>query len=72
MKISYNKEGDVLYVKFNNKKIYRTKEIGEDFIVDVDKNGAVVGVEILDYSTQKPQQKAFQVSAGKQKIAIPV
>ena len=72
MKIDYDKEGDVLYVKFNDKKVYKTKEIGEDFIVDVDKNGAVVGVEILDYSTQKPKQRAFQVSTGKQRIAIPV
>ncbi len=72
MKISYDKEGDVLYVKFNNKKIHRTREIGEDFIVDVDKNGTVVGVEVLDYSTQKPKQRAFQISTGKQKMAISI
>ena len=72
MKIKYDKEGDVLYVKFNSKKIYKTKEIGEDFLIDVDKKGGVVGIEILDYSKQKIKGDLFKISAGKSKITIPV
>lgn len=69
MKINYNKEGDILYVQFNTKKVFRTKEVGEDFLIDVDKNGALVGIEVLDYSTQKTKD-LFQISMGKEKIAI--
>ena len=69
MKINYSKESDILYVQFNTKKIFKTKEIGEDFLIDVDKNGALVGIEVLDYSTQKTKD-AFHISAGKEKIAI--
>ena len=72
MKINYDKEGDVLYIKFNNKKITSTKENGDDFLVDVDDNNDIVGIEILNYSKQKPRKNLFQVSAGKEKISIPV
>jgi uncharacterized protein YuzE len=71
MKITYSKEGDALYVQFNNKKIFKTKEIGDDFLIDVDKKGTLVGIEVLDYSTQKTKN-AFQISAGKEKITIPI
>ncbi|MDO8582807.1 MAG: DUF2283 domain-containing protein [bacterium] len=69
MKITYNKESDILYVQFNTKKIFKTKEIGEDFLIDVDTKGTLVGIEVLDYSTQKTKD-AFQISSGKEKIAI--
>lgn len=71
MKVSYDKEGDILYIKLNNKRIYKTKEIGSDFLIDVSKNSDIVGIEILDYSKQKSRKDRFQISTGDKKIAIP-
>ncbi len=70
MKINYDKEGDILYIRLNHKKIHRTKEIGDDFLIDVDKKGGIVGIEVLEYSHQKPQKDLFKVSTGDKKIAI--
>lgn len=72
MRVNYDKEGDLLYIKLNNNKIYKTKEIGDDFLVDVDKNNNIVGIEILDYSKQKTKSDLFQISTDKEKITIPV
>lgn len=71
MKINYDKEGDVLYIKINNKKIFKTKEIGEDFLIDVGNNSEIVGIEVLNYSKQK-EKNLFRISFGKKRIAIPV
>jgi uncharacterized protein YuzE len=38
--------GDV-YIKFRNGKIYRTKEVRPELLVDMDLDGEVIGVEYL-------------------------
>jgi uncharacterized protein YuzE len=72
MKIKYDKEGDVLYIKLNNKKIYRTKEIGSDFLVDVSQNGSIIGVEILDYSQKISPKERSKTSTGRQRIPVSI
>lgn len=47
MKITYDRQGDALYVKFKRSKIVRTAEVTDYFIVDFDQEGEVVGIEVL-------------------------
>jgi len=59
MKIEYSKEADALYVYFREVKVTKSKEVENGVIVDFDKRGHVVGIEILDASKRlKPNELA--------------
>lgn len=50
MKVKYDKEVDVLYISFSKKKIKESDEDKPGIILDYDKAGSIVGIEILDAS----------------------
>jgi uncharacterized protein YuzE len=51
IKISYDKEGDVLEIRFSEKEIHDSEYIEETgLVVDYDKNNNIVAVEIISYS----------------------
>ena len=47
MRIRYDPEADAMYIKFRQEKVDHTKEIDENTIVDFNKKGQVIGVEVL-------------------------
>jgi uncharacterized protein YuzE len=56
MKIEYSKTADALYVQFREDYVDKSKEIEEGVIVDFDKAGHIIGIEILDASQRmKPE-----------------
>jgi uncharacterized protein YuzE len=50
MKIEYSKDVDALYIKLREAKITDSKDIEEGVTIDIDENGHIVGLEILDAS----------------------
>jgi len=46
MKITYFKDTDTLLVNFNNNEISVTKDLNENVLVEMDKNGNVVSMTI--------------------------
>ena len=50
MKITYNPEIDVLRILFSNSPIEESDEDKPGVIIDYDKDGNVVGMEIIDAS----------------------
>ena len=50
MKITYDPEVDVLRILFNNAPIEESDEDKSGVILDYDKDGNIVGLEILDAS----------------------
>lgn len=55
MKVKYDKEVDVLSFILNNNPIKESDEVKPGIILDYDKNGNVVAIEILDASTRMPK-----------------
>ncbi|MDI6884331.1 MAG: DUF2283 domain-containing protein [Hadesarchaea archaeon] len=49
MKIDCDKENDIIYIRFSRKK-YDYSEEKEDILVDYDKKGKVVAIEIFEAS----------------------
>lgn len=62
MKIEYDREVDALYIRIQEKKVYRTKEVEEGFNLDFDKEGKIIGMEILDATTRYRQKDVLNVS----------
>ena len=73
MKVEYDREADILYIKLKEAKIVDTRMLGEDVYVDVDKDNNFVGIEIWKASTNaiQPISKdiAEEVKAALQKCA---
>lgn len=47
MKISYDPKVDAMYIRFKSGKYDHTKKVTDDILVDVTKEGKVLGLEIL-------------------------
>ena len=54
MKIRYDAEADAMYIKLKEGVVDHTKEIDENTIVDFDKEGMVIGFEILFVKEKNP------------------
>jgi uncharacterized protein YuzE len=62
MKIEYSKAADALYVYFREEYVDKSKEIEEGVVVDFDKDGHIVGIEILDASQRLRPRELVNVS----------
>jgi uncharacterized protein YuzE len=64
MKVKYDKEVDVLYIVFSEKKIIESDEDKPGVILDYDKDGSIVGIEILDASKKMkyPTKVEYELS----------
>jgi uncharacterized protein YuzE len=50
MKIEYSKSVDALYIRIREAQVVDSTDIEEGVTVDLDENGHIVGLEILDAS----------------------
>jgi uncharacterized protein YuzE len=52
MKIEYSREADALYVYFKEEYVAESREIEDGVVIDFNKEGQIIGIEILD-ATQR-------------------
>lgn len=50
MKIEYSKEADAIYVYFKEDFVASSREIEDGVVIDFDKKGQLIGIEVLDVS----------------------
>lgn len=55
MKVTYDKEADAMYFKLTEEKFSKVKVLDKNTILNLDKNGNVIGVEILFVSKHMPK-----------------
>jgi len=46
VKVEYDRESDILYIKFRDSSVKETKMLSEDAYIDIDDEGNLVGIEI--------------------------
>jgi len=63
MKIRYDKEADIIYLRFRDDKIAESDEIKSGLIIDYDTKGRPIAIEILH---------AKEVLANKPEIVVDV
>jgi len=64
IKISYDKEGDVLEIRFSEKKIDDSEYIKESgLVLDYDKNNNIVAVEIISFSQRVDKEELAETAA---------
>lgn len=65
MKIKYDKKTDSVYIEMSEGKYEVSRKVSESVLVDEDKKGKVLGIEILDAKKNFPE---FNSSAKSFKI----
>jgi uncharacterized protein YuzE len=60
MKVTYDPEVDVVRIVFNNERIEESDTIKSGVILDFDKDGNVVGMEILNASKRIENPRAVE------------
>ncbi len=62
MKIEYSKTADALYVYFRQVEVAKSREVEEGVVIDLDKQGHIVGIEILDASKRLTPSELVNVN----------
>lgn len=64
MKVTYDPEVDVLRILFNNEPIEESDTTKPGVILDYDKDGNVVGIEILNASKRMENPRALEYAVA--------
>ena len=59
MKIKYDKETDILYIRFTSATIAESDQEKPGIILDYSSDGEIVGIEILQASAKMEQDKGI-------------
>lgn len=57
MRLKIDRENDVLYFRLDEEEIVESEEVEPGVILDFDKEGRVVGIELLNLSTRIAPEK---------------
>ena len=71
MEITYDKEVDALNVSLRTGVVAKTLEIAPEILLDMDKRGNTLSIEILGASDKIGKKNFGRVIVGKQSLAIP-
>ena len=59
--MTWDKEADALYIRFDEAKIVESEEVSDGIILDFDAGGRVVGLEMLDVQRRFPDADLSRV-----------
>jgi len=64
MNIKFDKEADAIYLKLSDAEVVESDEDKPGIIIDYDKEGNIVGIELLDASqkTGNPASVVYEVA----------
>jgi uncharacterized protein YuzE len=71
MKISYDKEVDALNISLRMGVVARTIEVSPEVMLDVDKKGNTLSIEIIGASEKIGRKNFGTISVGGKSVAIP-
>ena len=62
MKIQYDKLADAMYIYLREGKAAKTIKVNDRLLIDVDKKGNALGIEMLRVSLQVPKKDIGKIS----------
>lgn len=62
MEISYDKEADAIYIEFRKGDFAKNKKIDDFTVIDLDKKGNILGIEMLSASKRIPAKSLSEVN----------
>ena len=62
MEITYDKEADAMYIEFRKGKFASNNKIDDFTIIDLDKKGNIMGIELLEVSKRIPAESLSEIN----------
>ncbi len=62
MNITYDREADAMYIEFRAGEFAKNKKIDDVTIIDLDEEGNVLGIELLEVSKRIPVESLSEVN----------
>jgi uncharacterized protein YuzE len=62
MKITFDKEADAMFIEFGTGEFGSNKKIDNNTIIDLDKRGNILGIELLNVSKRMPKESLSDIS----------
>ena len=62
MNITFDKEADALYIEFSKGEFGSNKKIDDDTIIDLDKKGNILGIEMLSVSKRISKEALSEIN----------
>ena len=62
MEITYDKDADAMYIRFGDGEFGSNKVIDRETIVNLDKKGNILGIELLSVSKKIPLNSFSEIS----------
>jgi uncharacterized protein YuzE len=65
MRFEYDQQADAMYIRLRTAKVAESKEVHPGVVLDLDTQGQVLGIELLDVSkrTDNPRELAMELIA---------
>ena len=70
MEINYDKKADAMYIGFRKGGFFKNKKVSDGIILDMDRKGNVLGIELLDVSKNLPGKALSEVHVKNLVIAV--
>jgi uncharacterized protein YuzE len=70
VQVEYDKKADAMYIWFRKAKYDVSEELAENVILDLDKNGRIIGIEVLGASKNLGKDLVMKI-IDTEKIAAP-
>jgi uncharacterized protein YuzE len=64
MKLAYDEKVDALFISFSDQQIVNTEEVRPGLILDLDEDGRIVQIEMLDVKQQLAPQALASLQAA--------
>ena len=62
MKITFDKEADAVYIELSSGEFASNKKIDNNTIIDLDEDGNIIGIELLNVSKRIPKDFLSRIS----------
>ena len=73
MRITFDPEADAVYIEIKSGNFAKTETLDNyETMLDIDKGGSVMGIELLNVSHRFPASFVDQLKSGKRPNSIPV
>lgn len=63
MKTLYDAEADALYVRFSETDVVESEEVSDGVVLDYDRDGRIVAIEVIDASRHLAADAKFPTAA---------
>jgi len=70
IRVEYDKKADALYIWLRKAKYDVSEELAENVIIDLDKKGHIIGIEVLDASKNMGKELITKILETEKIVAL--